>query len=69
MVSRDCGVNEGCEKMLVKVYKIPVIRQIGSGVLMYKMVIIANNTVLCVLKVAKRVNLKCSHHRKEILIT
>ena len=31
--------------MLVEVYKLPVLRQLSSGDLMYNMVIIANNVV------------------------
>ena len=35
------------EVMLVKEYKLPVIRCVSSGDLMYSIVIIVNNTVLC----------------------
>ena len=34
---------------------------------MYTMVIVVNNTVIN-LKVSKRADLKCSHHKKEMLI-
>ena len=34
---------------------------------MYSTVIMIRNTV-CILKVAKRVHLKCSQHKKEIVI-
>ena len=40
--------------------------RIGSGKLMYSVVIMVNNCIIC-LKVAKRVNPKCSQHKKEVL--
>lgn len=50
---------EGNSEMLVKGYKLPVIRRIISGNFMYSMLMIVNNNVY--LKVGKRVGLKCSH--------
>ena len=55
--------------MLVKGYKLPVTRWVSSGDLMYSMVTTVNNTdCIIYLKVAKRVDLKCSHHLKEMVI-
>ena len=48
--------------MLVKVYKLPVTRLTTSGAIMYKVVIIASNTVYW--KISIRVDLKYSHHKK-----
>ena len=44
----------------VKRYKVPVMRQISSGDVMYSMVTVVNNT-LVYLKVAKGIDLKSSH--------
>ena len=40
--------------------------RIGSGKLMYSVVIMVNNCIIC-LKVANRVNPKCAQHKKEVL--
>ena len=53
----NMGGNGG---MLVKVYKLPVTRLTTSGAIMYKVVIIASNTVYW--KISMRVDLKYSHH-------
>ena len=53
--------------MLVKGCKLPATILTSSGDLMCSIIIIANNTVLY-LKFANRVDLKCSHHKKEIVI-
>ena len=36
--------------------------------LMYSMVIIADSTVIMYLKFAKRIDLKCSYHKEEMVI-
>ena len=50
---------------MVKGYKLPVIRWINSGDIHY-----GNYSQYCIvyLKVAKRVNLKSSHHKGEMVI-
>ena len=47
--------------MLVKGYKLSVLRRLSSGDLMYRMANIVNNTVY--LTSAKKVDIKCSHHK------
>ena len=47
VVIRGRGGSKGDQMMLVKVYRLPNIRQINSGGLMYSMLIIVTNTVLC----------------------
>ena len=55
--------------MLVKEYKLPVRRWINSGDLMYIIVIIVDIILVeTIFKVAKREDLKCSCHQKEIVI-
>ena len=46
----------------VKRHKLPAIRQISTRDIMYSMVTVANNTLICTkyLNVATRANLKCS---------
>ena len=61
MVARGWG--EKSEKG-VKRYKLPVIKQISHGGVMYSMVTEVNNTVY--LKVAKRVSLKFSSQEKNL---
>ena len=53
------------EEILIKGYKLPVIRQISFDDLMHNMLIIVT-IVLTYLKIAKMIDLKCSHHRKEM---
>ena len=60
-------MGRGNGEILVKGYKLPVIRLTGSGDLMCSLLIIANNTEIH-LKFATRVNLKCSHYRNERVI-
>ena len=43
---------------MVKRYKLPVIKYISHGDVIYSMVTIVNNTVVVYLKVTKRVDLK-----------
>ena len=57
----------GNEKIVVKEYKLTVIKLTNSEDLRYSLVIIANNTV-SYLNVAKRLKFKCSHHKKEMII-
>ena len=57
------GVNG---EMSVQGYRLPVIRCISSGDLMGCEVTVVNNTVH--LKAAKRADLKCSHHKKEMAV-
>ena len=52
---------------LVKGQKLPVIRQIRFGDLISSKVTTVNNICIICLEVAKRVDLKCSHHRKKKL--
>ena len=59
----NMGGNGG---MLVKVYKLPVTRLTTSGAIMYKVVIIASNTVYW--KISMRVDLKYSHHCHQKMI-
>lgn len=75
---KEIEQNGGCQKleserngeMLVKEYKLPVIRRVTSGDLMYSTVIIVNKTVfITYLEVAKRVNvnlppINCHHTKK-----
>ena len=52
--------------MLVKVYKLPVTRLTTSGAIMYKVVIIASNTVYW--KISMRVDLKYSHYSNSKMV-
>lgn len=55
-------------KMLVKGYKLPVIRRGSSGNVMHSMLTIANNIALCTSKWVG-VDFKCSHHQyKEVIM-
>lgn len=49
----------GNEEMVVNQYNLPVVRSVSFGDPMYSIVITVNNTVLF-MKVANRVDLKCS---------
>ena len=46
----------------MKTYKLPVIKYISPGDIMYSMVTLV--TLYCIWEVAKRVNLKRSHHKR-----
>lgn len=46
VVTRCCGQGEGNGEMLVKEYKLPVIRKISSGDWICSIVTIVNDTVL-----------------------
>lgn len=53
---------------VVKRYKLPVMRSISTGDVMYYMMPIVNNVVWYIFKVAKRVDPKSSHHKGDIYI-
>lgn len=61
--TRDRGIME----IMVRGYKLSVIRGISSGDLMHSMVIIANNTALF-LEVAKRLDLNCSGEQLTLIV-
>ena len=61
--TRDRGIME----IMVRGYKLSVIRGINSGDLMHSIVIIANNTVLF-LEVAKRLDLNCSSEQLTLIV-
>lgn len=50
---------------VVKSYKFSVIRYINSGNVMFSIMTIINNTVIITLKIAKRISLKSSQHKKK----
>ena len=57
------GVWENWMKVIGR-YKLPVVRQVSTEDVMYKMMTIVNPAILYTLKVAKRVNLKILIKRK-----
>lgn len=63
VVTRKWGGSRKGE-MLVKEYKLLVIRFINSGVLMHSTVTIINNSVNYILKSYYERDFKCSHHTK-----
>lgn len=54
-------------ELRAKGYTLQVVRCIYSGDLMYSTVVIVNNAVLYTWKLL-RVDLKCLHHKKEMVI-
>ena len=63
VVSNDRGIRE----IMVKGYTLPVRRGIHSGDLMHSVVMIVSNAALF-LKVAKGLDLKCPHNKREMVI-
>lgn len=63
VVARDWGWGYGA--MLVKRYKLPVIRCVRSKVLMYSMVATVNNTKSYTWKLLRQLSLTCSHHNNK----
>ena len=48
-------------------YKVPVMKPVSHGDVMYGLATIANNYYIAYLKVAWRVDLENSHHKKTLL--
>ena len=48
-------------------YKVPVMKRVSHGDVMYSLAPIANNYYVAYLKVAWRVDLENSHHKKTLL--
>lgn len=69
-ISRNLSISSMLSNLLgeimVKGYKLLVIRWVSFEDLVYNMVIIVNNTSIVCLKDGKRVYLKCSHHALKI---